>query len=1306
MSQEVSSAVLVREPRECELPHEDKDRFAILPITPNRRKIMKVRIASLFAGAIILCFSIVAYGQTGTSRVTGTAVDATGAVVPGAKVTLTNEATNASLTTTTTSAGTYVFESVQLGNYTVAAEKSGFRKFQSSGNVLGVGIPLTVNVSFQVGDASDVLEVTASFDRVQTSTSGNFGATVDNKTLTDLPLGLESATGGRNPLIFVRLQPGVVTGANTGGGSHVNGARDRAFNYTLDGVDINESSLGGSEFSPLRTNPDGLQEFRVITSNATAEYGRSSGAQVSMVTKSGSNEFHGNLFYFYRGSALAANEWENNLNKLAKPFLLQHQYGGDVGGPIYLPRFGEGGKSTVNGKDRTFFFFNFQIQRQVSPFTRTRNVYTQSAKQGIFRYVVGGRNTAAGLTGASVDAQGNPLLPSCSATVTTSCIASYNIFANDPRRLGSDPNSQRILDVIPLPNTFSSGDGLNTAGFNYTGGRLDPQKDFVFKIDHKFNTTNDMFVRYSWGFQDTVNDTTNTGEPRYPGLPPWVNTTRRPKNIAVSYKRVITPNIVNEFVAGFNRFEFNFLNPEAGAAPYSLVTVNPSDPFDYSMGNLRRITTLQFVDNLSWNKGAHLLKGGINFRYQQHKDERGSLGGANSVPIVTLGTAGTVNSGCLTGTFPTGGTSGVSSSGQELFCLPTTTATAGVRFINSNDISRLQGTINDLLGRVTTVRQGFAAADGLQSYLPAGSIFQNDARYPEYDFYFQDTWKVRRNVTVDLGLRNEIKLTPTAEGRLYTPNQLVTVGAPASTTLKWVENDLWENDYNNWAPSIGISWDPWSDGKTAIRANYRLAYDRINSQVLTNSIYNTIPGITLGASPDVLTRGPGGTNLRLRDGIPSVSPPAGTRPIDQTQPAPFAASATTISVVDPDFQAPATNQWQFDIQREIPGGIVVNVAYLGRKASHLFGAYNVNQLDIFNNNFLNAYRTVAAGGDSALINQLYGPDTRRAANETGSQFVRRQFPTEISRNSVQSIAADAAGRIQSGVPLLTAAGLPLTFFRPFPQFQTFNVIDSNDYSTYHALQVMVQRKFTKGVQFQGSYTWAKSLDTRSFDPALTTVSGGTNQSASSTPFNIYDRRLNYARSDFDRTHMFIGYGIWDLPFGKGRRFGSGSTGIVRALIDGWNINGVLTLQSGRPFTVYSGANQLSNVLSSTADCSGCTRDMGEIVTVSEINNKPGYFTKADIAKFSQPAAGSIGNTGRNFFTGPGRWNVDAAILKRTYIREQMNFELRFEFFNLTNSPSFGFPTAVITSTFFGGNDTTGFIANESRKIRIGAKLNF
>ncbi|MGE3949671.1 MAG: hypothetical protein AB7H86_23595, partial [Blastocatellales bacterium] len=1140
----------------------------------------------------------------------------------------------------------------------------------------------------EVGATEDVVEVSASYERVQTSTSGNLGATVDNKTLVDLPLGLESGTGGRNPLIFVRLQPGVNTGANTGGGSHVNGARDRAFNYTLDGIDINESSAGGSEFSPIRTNPDSLQEFRVITSNATAEFGRSSGAQVALVTKSGTNDFHGNVFYWHRNSALAANEWENNLNAIAKPTLRQHQFGFDVGGPVI--------------KNRTFFFFNYQGQRQVSPFVRTRTVYTPLAKQGIFRYVVGGRNTNAGQTGASVDQSGNPTLPACSSTVTTNCIASFNVIQNDPRNQGIDPAMQRIIGLLPDPNNYNVGDGLNTAGYNFSGGRLDPQKDFHLKIDHKFNDNNTVFGRYSWGTQDTVNDTTNSGEPRFPGLPPTVNTSRIPKNLALSYRRVINNNLVNEIVGGFNRFTFDFLNPEAGAEPFSIVTVNPTDPLTFTTGNLRRVTTVQLVDNLSWTTGAHLVKAGINFRYQQHKDVRGSVGGQNSESRVFLSGA-PVNVACASGAYGSGGTVGIGSNGQEFFCLPDT-ASSRPLFINALDRPRLQGLVNDLLGRIGSIRQGFVASTDLFSYEAAGSTFINDARYPEYDFYLQDTWKLRPNLTVDFGIRYEARLTPFARGRLFTPNRRVAVGETPSTTLQWVDNDLYKSDLNNWSPSIGFAWDPWGNGKTSIRANYRLAYDRINTQVISSQIYNTIPGVTLGVvDVDTLANGPNGTNRRIRDGVPVVTPPSTVKPIDQLQPAAFGLGA--ITVLDPNFKSPSTNGWSLNIQREVGKDILIDVSYIGRKATNLFGAYNVNQVDIFNNNFLDAFNVVAGGGESALINQIYGPDTRRRSSETGSAFVRRQFASSIALNSVAAVAADAAGRVQSGTPLLTLAGLPTTFFRPFPQFATLNVIDSNDFSTYHAFQLMVQRKFSKGVQFQGSYTFSKSLDTRSFDPTFTVVGTGSAQSASSTPFDINNRRLNYARSDFDQTHYFTGYAIWDLPFGKNQRWGADAPPVLRQVIEGWNVNGVLTLSSGRPFTVYSGANSLTNIVQSTADCNGCSRSMGSVDKESStFGGVPGYFTAAQIAQFSQPAAGSMGNTGRNYFNGPRRFNLDMAFLKKTWLTETVNLELRFEFFNITNTPTFGFPTATLTSTTFGRIRDS--VISDSRKIRVGAKINF
>jgi hypothetical protein len=1269
-------------------------------------KYKRIPTAAISSLLCCLLLSFVAFAQTaGTSRVTGVVQDPNGGMLPGAKVTLTNEGTNISFTTTATSAGVYVFDGIQLGVYTVTVEKEGFKKFVSKGNVLTLGQPLTVNVDLTVGQAQEVMEVTASYERVQTSTSGNFGATVDNKTLVELPLGLDASSGGRNPLTFVRLQPGVSVGGNTGGVSHVNGARDRAFNYTLDGIDINESSAGGAEFSPLRTNPDSLQEFRVITSNATAEYGRSSGAQVALVTKSGANQIHGNLFYFHRNAALAANEWQNNLNNLPKPALRQHQFGGDVGGPVKIP-------GVYNGKDRTFFFFNYQGQRQIFPVSLTRTVYTPSAKQGIFRYVRGGRNTPAGQTGASVDAAGNPLLPACSGTVTTNCIASYNIVANDPRGLGIDPTiQQRVVDLLPAPNNYAvTGDGLNTAGFVFNAGRLDPQRDFVFKIDHKFNDSHTMFVRYAWGHQDTLNDTANAGAPAFPGLPPKVNTTRDPRNLAASYRWVITPSLSNELVVGGNHFTFNFINPSAGQQPFSIVTSNPTDPLDFMEGNLRTINTYQIVDNLSWVKGAHLVKGGVNFRYTQHRDIRGSIGGQNANQIVNLiGITGvptqTVNVDCLNGR------SGVNGVGQEFFCLPgVTTATAPG--INTNDRPRLQTTINDLLGRVSSITQGFVADFGLTGFQPGGSLFLNDARYGEYDFYIQDTWKLRPNLTLDLGVRNELRLTPFARGRLYGPQQSVTLGSPATNALRWVNRDLYESDLHNWSPSIGVAWDPRGDGKTAIRVNYRLASDRINTFVLSSAIYNTIPGVTFGAVNTEFgqTGGPNGTGGRIRDGIPSIAPPSTVIPNAQLQPAPFGAG--TITVVDPKFQSPMTNQWSLNIQRDLGKDLLVDVAYIGRKANHLFGAYNVGQVDIFNNNFLNEYNNLVRTGQSAFFDKLYGPDTRlttvNGVRETGSQFVLRQFRDPINLNSVAAIAADAAGRIQAGRSLLELAGLPTTFFRPFPQFAGINVINSNDYSTYHALQIMVQRKFAQGVQFQGSYTFSKSLDTRSFDPAFTTVDTNANrQQASSTPFDNNRRYLNYARSDFDRTHSFIGYAVWDLPFGK-----NGAPGLVRSFIEGWNVNGVVTLQTGRPFTIFTGSSQLGNLVNATANCNGCSRSMGELnKTADNFGGVPGYFTAEEIAKFSQPGAGELGNTGRNYFTSPGFWNVDMAVLKRTKFTETANFELRFEFFNVFNHANFGIPnptagngTMVLSNAAFGRIRDT--LTGESRKIRIGAKINF
>lgn len=1197
----------------------------------------------------VLIMTATAWAQGTTSRVVGTVLDPQGAVVPEAQVTLTNEATQVSFTTETTSAGTYVFDSVQVGTYTVTVEKQGFRKFVSKGNQLTIGQPMTVNVTLEVGDIAEVIEVQGSAELVQTSTSGNFGTLVDQRQVLNLPI---VGARGRNVLNFINFQPGVTVGANTGGGVHVHGARDRAFNFTLDGVDINETSAGGSNFTPLRTNPDMLAEFRVITSNFTAEYGRNSGGQVTLVTKSGTNEFHGTAFWFYQTPSLHANSFGNKLDGIQRPQFVQHIPGYSVGGPII--------------KNRTFFFTNLQVLRLRSTRTITSTVYTEPARRGIFRYVRGGRNQPAGVAGASVDASGN-VLPGLN-------IGTYDIAANDPQMFGLE---RQILDLInrtPLPNNFFTGDGLNTAGFTWRPIENEKQEDFTVRIDHVFNERNTIFGRYSHGRQDTIGDFVNDGQARFPGLPRVVDTRRRPRNLALNWRWIPSSNVTNEVVIGFNRFTFDFANPDPNAAtnpPFVLNTVT-GVLFNY-IGNLRTINTYQLVDNLTYVRGAHTFKTGINFRYQQHIDKRGSIGDQNARVSVNFDPA-------------------INTVDPATFRLPTD--------INTTfDRPLLQATINNLLGRVGRISQGFVAAGN--QFAPPGSIFDFDARYGEYDFYWQDTWKVRPNFTVDLGLRWEVKLSPTnPRNRIARPNQLVTLGAPPSNTLRWEPGPLYDDDWNNFGPSIGFAWDPFKTGKTSIRANYRLAYDRINTFLLSSVIYQSIPGQILS----VINLDFGQRGGRVRDGIPRLSPPAGVTPQQLAQPAIF--STAGIHVVDPDFRSPKTHGWGLSIQRELGWNTVVTINYIGRKGVGLFGGYDVNQAEIFRNGFLEAFNIVKAGGESDLMNALLMADSRRRTGETGSQMVRRLFAAQLNLNSVGALADAIANRTEGGQQMIVRSGFSPFFFRPYTQFAgQMNVIDSNDFSTYHALELIVEKRFSHGLTFQSNYTFAKSLDTRSYDPAFTRVARGAVQSASSTPFDLRNRKLNYARSDFDRTHVWANNWGYELPFGRGQRWGSDWHGALDRVLGGWQLYGILLLTSGRPFTVYSGSNTVSNVVQSPANCNGCTRNTGGLFFDPTVGTEF-YFSAQERALFSTPAAGQLGNTTRNFFTLPRDFGFDMTIGKRTRITETHSVDFRLEMQNVLNTVFFSaLPnSAIITSGVFGR--MRGSVSTGARRMQLALKYNF
>jgi len=1260
---------------------------------------------------LLLSVGVSALAQGTTSRVTGTVSDPSGAVVPGATVTLTNEGTSVAFTAETTDSGTYVFESVQVGLYTVTVERQGFKRFVSTTNQVNVNQPATVDVALEVGGLEDTVQVVASAELVQTSSSGNFGNTVEERAIETLPI---VGSRGRNPIDLILFQPGVVAGSNAGGGVHVHGARDRAFNFTLDGIDINETSAGGSNFTPLRTNPDSITQFQVVTGNFTAELGRSSGAQVTLVTKSGTNEYHGNLFEFYQTPRFHANEYENTINTIlvggqrvptAKPQFVQHIYGGSLGGPLHLPRFGEGGPTFINGKDRTFFFVNLQFLRTSQSIFRNRTVYTQQARAGQFRYTVGRANGNILSSTPSVDASGNPL-PGLN-------VATFNIANNPNIPLAFDPTTMGLINLTPLPNNFTAGDGLNTAGFSFVAPQRERQYDFTTKIDHTFNENNVIYVRYSQGEQDTVGDNVNGGLRSFPDLPDFVTTFRTPRNLAVNYRATLSPSMVNELVVGFNRFTFSFNNPDPNANVNSPVILNlPSDPLNASptINNARRLTTYQVVDNFSYLYNAHTFKFGTNLRLQEHLDDRSSVAGLNTREIVTLGT----------GDNPVPATFGTAA-------LPT-----GTNGINATDRGRLDSYINDFFGRIGRIQQGFVAADDGSVFAPAGTRFLYTAEYPEYDFYGQDTWKLRPNLTLDYGLRWEVRLSPRApDDIILRPESPVRFGEAPTNQIRFGEGKLYDDSYRQFAPTVGLAWDPFSNGKTSIRANYRLAYDRTNTFVFSSFIFQSAPGLT---RPRTVTANELGGNPLLRNGLPVLSATDITPQAFRTPPA---FSLDSLTVVDPDLSYPRTHQYGVSFQREVGFNSVLEVNYIGRQGRKLYGGYDANQVDITGNGFLTAFNQLQnpatrAGvltdpnfminqllnGDSRLINVTVGGVTRR---ETGAEFLLRQITggnVRLQNGSIATNIVDAGGaataailaaqgRQRAGLPMAGVSNLAVNgfspfFFQPFPQFTgAVNVLENNDRSRYNALEVQLTRRATRGLGFQVSYTLAKSEDTRSFDPTFAVANRGNAQSSANTPFDLRNRDYNYARSDFDRRHALQGYFLYDLPFGTGRRFGRDAGGALDKLIGGFEIAGIVRLFSGRPFTVYSGINPVSNVLQSPVSCNGCTPDMGQITLE---NGRNIFFTAEQRAQFFAPAAGELGNTGRNFFTGPKLFQLDLTLAKKIRFDESRNLELRLEAQNATNTPSFGFPTAILSSSSFG--QVNAGVVSGSRKVQLAAKLNF
>lgn len=1303
--------------------------------------------------ALVFLVVGVVRAQVSTSSINGTVTDSTGAVVANAKVEAKNDETGVVFTQSTTNTGNYSFASLTPGSYTITVTLSGFQTFESVHNILTIGEPLVVDVTLKVGMAGQTVEVVESnYQRLETS-NATVSDIMDPKQIQNLPL------NGRNPLSLLTLEPGVVqrTVNGAGSGTHVFGSRDRSHNVTIDGIDANESTVPNPQSNIQRLNPDNVQEFRTVTLGATAEEGRNSGANVMVATKGGGNGLHGSVYYFNRNTDYNANEWFNNANGQPRPDLKLHQYGFDVGGPIK--------------KEKTFFFGSFQNNsiKQSAPISSifgTPLVYTNSLRNGIYRFVRG-TVTANGKSLSRndqqlVDASGNLLssVPQCNTASHPgfqNCVDTYNIFANDPSGTGPDPATFGFLKSLPLPNTFSGvgsacslciapADGLNNAGFSWNPPTEFTGPHYMVRVDHNFGPKDSIFVRWLQNhFNTNQGDFINARPQVYPGFSPLGEVTRLGKNLAISYRHTFSSNLVNEFTAGFNRFAFAFTfgqsNPNFGDPsklppwadgclfnPDSFQNIN--SPLCVSPHTQRAVTTPQFVENLSWIHGAHTLRAGINFRFYIHNDSRGFFGSNALVPAIFFDESNRL-----------GGFSNI----------PGQIGTDKTTAPNSLDISRLQQAIVELAGIPYSISQSYYANFAANTYSSplAATVY---TRAHQYDSYVQDEWKLRPSLTLNLGVRWEYNPAPYDAKQALVPNVFPD---GSQGTVSYVKANAWFKNDNLTAvgPRLGIAWSP--DKKTSVRAGYAWLFDTLSTFQVT-AIAGKMPGFLLscistndGAGGVATTAGcaqPAGTANRISQGYPlSIAAPTATPSGAVTVPAQVGSTAPGVGAFDPNLKNPSVHEWSLTVQRELPLHFVAEVGYIGKRGTHLYRAYDLNQGSVSQPGFLASF-------DIARANVLAGCNadgTSTATCTTGQaptlllQFVSPAFinnnssKTDLTRGNIGNFATR-----MDNLALTSSQrrALPLNYVRPNAQFGQIFFQDSGGDSYYHGLFVSARRRFEQGLDFSFSYTFSKSIDDMSVDPTGAATGGGlSSTSFSRTPTDVHNFRLDRALSDFNNTQVLLTSMLYDFPIGRGKKFAAGTPHWVNQIIGGWSLSGLFIYQSGEPYTISSGARTSNALHNSTALIVGPNIRGGELQfangIIGPVMYQTGGFKVAPLNDphlncqqvtgtqtfFCIPPPGQNGS-GRNTAQGPNYWNLDSGLLKNFDLTERFKLQFRAEFFNVLNHPNFENPrnatqgSPTVTSGLFGQTCcSTAAVASAAnvnpvgepmRVIQLGLKLNF
>ncbi len=1123
----------------------------------------------------------------------GTVSDPSGALIPKVAVSARNVNTGVVSNTTTNDTGNYEFPSLQPGSYTISAMNSGFQT-QTYNNVqLGQGQQVRLNFTLQVAGGVQSVDVVVEADTNLATTTSSVGGVLTEKEVNDLPL------ASRNVLDLVALTPGVISVPGTFVASMLNfaGTQTNQVNTTRDGMITNDGRYANGAYSGIFTSPDMIEEVRISTNQIDPSLGRGA-AQVQMRTRAGSNEFHGAAFWTNNNSAFNASDYFANLQGQPINYANRNQFGGRIGGPIK--------------KNKLFFFFLTDDQRYLTKVNDVATVLTAPARQGIFRYLTTGSpgggsrsNGNAFSTTPSVDLNGNILT---SANGQPLYLNSVNLFAaGGPNFSGVDSvwfGPQYLAKYMPLPNNYTVGDGLNTAGFAWqqredgvdgsTGQSPNTNRnDYTLRFDYNINDSHKvnfiMTREHDWGV------TSQTGIPDYPAGY-YGEEDRNPSFYTTGWTWTIKPNLLNEFHFGhkvdtwqgtspldagccFNGASENSgLAASAEAARASYPQLNNS--FLYTQaGNLGtlggrlglyagmnvsapRLTVSpfwQYSDSLSWIHGSHSFSFG--FEIDRTSSESSNSGGTQTTrPTVNLG-IGTVAPPITTSTF------------------------SGIGALN---LTTAQNLLANLAGSVASITEQYWVNSPTQqdwsSYLDDFLFYRTNVANA-WSAYAKDNWKVSSNLTLNLGLRYDFFGAPyETQGLAGRPNGgqsgLFGISGTNFANAMWNPNanggsptvaqfvgpnspnpnlGVYNNYWKDIGPSVGIAWQlPWFKRSTVFRAGYGINYIGNVDFLTVNTGIGNFPGQTLNTSYV-----PSGY-LDLQ-GLPSAGVvPVSTGGTQPFAPVPITNHATTLYGYADNLRTPYIQSFNATLQRELTSTLTLDVNYIANKGSRLYTNQQLDDTNIFENGILNAFNITRAGGDSPLFDRMLAglsiPGVGLVNNTTltGSEALRRYSVTNtfLANGSVGSLAnffntTSTGTGVNGGI--LTHAGLPPNFVVVNPQFSSVLMIDNNGNSTYNSMQVHLTKRLSHGLTGQFAYTFSKTLG--------------------DTSTQIRDQRdfhLSKSLLSIDRPQLFQWNASYALPFGKGGSFLKNAPTWLDEIVGGWQIASSFQWQSGVPLTFTSG----------------------------------------------------------------------------------------------------------------------------------------